>query len=262
MKYIICDMSGIVSIKGKNNTELLAVFKKLKNIKFTFCTGKGFKGSLDTIKELNLSLPIICENGSLLVTKTGEVVSKHIIDFKLIKNLILKLSSLEYEFISCCNIKTNNYIFLNNRNKLKEELKQDIFFGEEVYYNVKDYINAIKDLEIVRIIYRGNTISKNILNSINGFDISNSEQEYYSFCLKNVNKKSGVEEIINRYNISNCDIIIVGNDFNDICMFDMNCYEKIAVGNKCHILKELADVNISLKELPNYLSYLDKNIKK
>lgn len=262
MKCIVCDMSGIVSTKGKNNEKLLEIFKTMENINYTFSTGKGFKGSLDVIHDLELSLPIICENGTLLITKEGEVVSKHVIDFNLVEDLVLKLSSLDYEFISCCNIKTNNYVFLNNKEKLKEELKQDIFFGEEVYYKVDDFLQAIKELEVVRIIYRGNLIPEDILNNIDGFDISNSEKKYYSFCSKNINKKSGIEEIVTRYNIPKYDIIIIGNDYNDICMFDIDCYKKIAIGKECHELQKLADVNVSLEELPKYLSNLDKKLKK
>ena len=262
MKCIVCDMSGIISIKGKNNEKLLKVFEELKNINYTFCTGKGFKGSLDIICDLELSLPIICENGALIITKDGEVVSKHVIACRLVEDLILKLSSLDYEFISCCNIKTNNYIFLNNKEKFKEELKQDIFFGEEVYYKADDFLQAIKKLEVVRIIYRGNPISEDVLNNIDGFDISNSEKKYYSFCSKNINKKSGIEEIVSRYNIPIYDIIIIGNDYNDMCMFDIDCYKKIAIGKECSELQKLADVNISLEELPNYLSNIDKKLKK
>ena len=255
-------MSGIVSIKGKNNEELLDIFKKFENINYTFCTGKGLKGSLDIIENLNLTLPIICENGALVITKNGEIIAKHIIDFAKAKDLVLQLNTLDYEFISCCNIKTNNYIFLQNKYKIKEELKQEIFFGEEIYYNVEDFLQRIQHLEIVRIIYKGNTILENTLNNFDAFDISNSEKEYYSFCNKGVNKKKGIEEIINKYNIPKYDIIIIGNDYNDICMFSINCYKKIVVGNECSTLQKLADISISLKELPNYLINLDKNIKK
>lgn len=259
MKCLICDMSGIASIKGKNNQELLNVFQNFNNLNYTFCTGKGFKGSLNTIQDLDLYLPIICENGALMVSKDGQILSKHIIDFEEARKLVIQLSKLDYDFISCCNIQTNNYIFLQNNKRNKEELNQDIFFGEEMYYNIDGFLKAIENLEIVRIIYKGNIISEKIINTIKNFDISNSEKSYYSFCTKGINKKKGIEELISRYNISKDDIIIIGNDYNDICMFDIECYKKIAVSEECSELKQLADVNISLTELPNYLSNLDKN---
>lgn len=262
MKYLICDMSGILSLKGKNNEVLLDALSKMKNINYTFCTGKGFKGSLFTVKGLDFSLPIICENGGLLITKKGDIISKHVIEFNKIKELVMKLITLNYKFISCCNIETNNYIFLYNKKNMHEKLKEDIFFGEEVYDRVDDFLYAISNLEIVRLIYRGDTICEKIFNSIKLFDVSVSEQEYYSFCLKGVNKKNGINEIISRYNISNHDIIIIGNDYNDIPMFDIDCFLRIAVGSQCSKLNELADVNISLEDLPNYLSNVDKNIKK
>ena len=78
MKTIICDMSGIVSDKGKSNEKLLNVFQNLKKFNYAFCTGKGYLGSCETLNQTMLPLPIICENGALLIdrdNKAGVIIA-------------------------------------------------------------------------------------------------------------------------------------------------------------------------------------------
>ena len=93
----------------------------------------------------------------------------------------------------------------------------------------------------------------------NNFEISSSEREYYNFCNIGINKKSGIKKLIGLYNLKDDDIILIGNDYNDIEMFKYNCFLKIAVGDDCpKELTELSDISISLDKLPNLLVKLDK----
>ena len=95
MKTIICDMSGIASIKGKNNELLLTTLQSLRNLQYTFCTGKGFLGACNTIKNNKLSLPIICENGALIIDESGNIVFSDIMDYvKSAKYIALTLEPL------------------------------------------------------------------------------------------------------------------------------------------------------------------------
>lgn len=261
MKTIICDMSGIASIKGKNNELLLTTLQSLRNLQYTFCTGKGFLGACNTIKNNKLSLPIICENGALIIDESGNIVFSDIMDYVKIKELINYLhENTNYEFIACCNLKTNKYKFLYNKNMIKEELNPTIFFNEQSFYDKESFLETIKDIDVIRIIYRGNEIQPDILNVIsNNFEISSSEREYYNFCNIGINKKSGIKKLIGLYNLKDDDIILIGNDYNDIEMFKYNCFLKIAVGDDCpKELTELSDISISLDKLPNLLVELDK----
>lgn len=261
MKTVICDMSGIASIKGKNNELLLDTLQSLKNMQYTFCTGKGFLGTCDTLKNNKLSLPIICENGALIIEQSGNRIFEDIIDYSKIKKLVNYLyQNTNYEFIACCNLKTNKYKFLYNEKKIKEQLNPNIFFNEQSFYSKDEFLNTIKDIDVIRIIYRGEKIKKNILKNIsNTFEINLSEREYYNFCNIGINKKYGIEKLVKLYNLKADDIIIIGNDYNDIQMFKYKCYLKIAVGGDCpKELIELSDINVSLNDLPNLLANIDK----
>lgn len=264
MKTIICDMSGIVSDKGKNNEKLLNVFQNMTKFNYAFCTGKGYLGSCETLNQITLPLPIICENGALLIDRDNKkIVYKDIMAKSKVQTLINYLcSNYDYEFIACCNLETNGYKFLYKDNKVKESLNPTIFYNEEVISNKKDYLKIIGDMEIVRIIYRGAPINLEELKKkeeLNNLEWTVSEGNYYNFCNKGTNKKFGIKKLAELYNLNLNEMVLIGNDYNDIEMFKQQALLKIAVGNSCpKELIKLADISISLDELTTFLTVIDK----
>ena len=87
MKLIICDMSGIASTRGINNDKLLDTLNNLKNYNCTFCTGKGYQGGYETLKNIDLKVPFICENGSVIVDKKGKVIYNDKMNYNKVKSL-------------------------------------------------------------------------------------------------------------------------------------------------------------------------------
>jgi HAD superfamily hydrolase (TIGR01484 family) len=260
MKLIICDMSGIVSIKGLNNSDLLDVFPKLKNFQYTFCTGKGYMGAYDTIKDYDMELPFIVENGSLIVSKTGEVIHSENINKEDVYNLIDDLFGMEYEFIAFVNLTTHKYKFLRGKKDLSEELSKPYFFSEETFYDKEKYKELVKNHDIVRIITRGLEV-KEPIKSADKFHVVVSEQEYHSFCKPGKNKRSGIINLVEKYGFNLKNVVIIGNDSNDIDMFKIDCGLKIATGNNNtpKELLELSDVFVKLDDLPNFLLEIDNN---
>ncbi len=259
MKLMICDMSGIASIKGVNNYELLNTLNNLKNYKCSFCTGKGYKGGYETLKDINLNIPFICENGSVIVSKTGEVIYNDKMNYNDVANLIHELYDLPFEFIAYVDLKTHKYKFLRGTKKLSEDLTQPWFYSEEVYTDINDFLNNVDKENICRITTRGLELNKPIKN-IERFNISISENEFHSICNKNTNKGFGVKKLADICNVNLDDIVIIGNDLNDIDMFKLNSCYKIATGNKTppQELLDLANVYIPLNKLPEYIRKIDK----
>lgn len=259
MKLIVCDMSGIVSIKGVNNSELLDIFPKLKNFQYTFCTGKGYLGGYDTIKDYNMTLPFIVENGSVIVSKDGEVIHAENIDKENAYMLIDELFEMDYEFVAFVNLMTHKYKFLRGKKVLSDGLNKPYFFSEETIYDKEQYKELIKEYDIVRIITRGLEV-KDYIHCSDKFHIVVSEQEYHSFCKPGISKKSGIMKFVEKYGFSLEDVVIIGNDSNDIDQFGLNCGLKIATGNNYtpKELLELADVFVKLEDLPKFLVEIDK----
>ena len=260
-KVIVCDMSGIATSRGVNNDELLNCLNSLKNFDFTFCTGKGYCGGYETLKDMNLTLPFICENGSVLVTKNGEVIYNDCMPPKKTEKLIRFIAKkLEFEFMAYVDLKTHKYKFLRGNKKLTEDLSQPWFYSEEIYEDVDDFIKNIDLNNVCRITTRGLEYdSNNCENIFRNFHVVVSENEFHSICSEDINKGFGIKKLASYCEISLDDIVIIGNDMNDIDMFELNCGLKIATGKVTppKELLNLADIYVPLEELPKFLSKID-----
>ncbi len=258
MKLIICDMSGIASTKGKNNTELLNTLNNLKNYNCSFCTGKGYMGGYQTLKDVNLKVPFICENGSVIVSKNGNVIFSDSMNFEDVKKLIEELKKVPFEFLAYVDLKTHKYKFLRGSKKLTEDLSQPWFYSDEIYNNIEEFLNNIDKEHICRITTRGLELNETIKN-IRNFHVVVSENEFHSICNKGVNKGFGVKKLADICGVSLNDVIIIGNDLNDIDMFKLECGFKIATGVNIppKELVDLADVYVPLNELPSYIYKID-----
>lgn len=262
MKLIVCDMSGIVSTKGVNNEKLLGVLNNLTNYQCTFCTGKGYHGGYQTLKNIDLKMPFICENGSVIVNKDGTVIYNDKMDYYKLIKLINKLNQMPYEFLAYVDLNTHKYKFLKGSKNLSEDLSQPWFYSEEIYEDINLFLKNIDKNNICRITTRGLEFD-NSIEEAKEFHIVLSENEFHSICNKGINKGFGVKKLAEICNVKMEDIIIIGNDLNDIDMFKLNCGYRIATGNvqPPKELIDLADIYIPLDELPSFLTKIDKNRK-
>lgn len=261
MRLIICDMSGIASNRGVNNVELLKTLDGLDNFVCTFCTGKGYHGGFQTLKDVNLKVPFICENGAVIVDKNGRVLFNDKMDPNKVRDLILSLSKMDFEFLAYVDLKTHKYKFLKGNKPLSEDLSQPWFYSEEIYLDVNKFLENINLHDVCRITTRGLEItSYDKLKE--EFHIVISENEFHSICGKSVNKGFGVKKLAKIININIRDVVVIGNDLNDIDMFKTNCGYKIATGEKLppEELMKYADIYVPLKNLPKFLKNIDKFI--
>lgn len=260
MKVIVCDMSGIVTNRGENNIELLKTLQALKNIKCSFCTGKGYRGASSTIFCYDFNLPFICENGSVITSREGDVLYSDSMDYNKVEKMLHALVEYPFEFLAYVDLKTHKYKFLRGTKKLSESLSQPWFYSEEIYDDVDLFLKNIDKNSICRITTRRLEIeiSSDILRE---FHVVVSEKEFHSICNKGINKGTGVKKLAEMLSIELNDVIIIGNDINDIDMFRIKeCY-KIATGMlpPPKELQTLANKYVPINELSSFIKNLDLN---
>lgn len=262
-QLIICDMSGIASTKGVNNKELLDSLNSLKNFDCSFCTGKGYSGGYETLKNVDIKVPFICENGSVLVTKSGEIIyNDHMNPVKTTKLIKTLANNFNFEFLAYVDLNTHKYKFLKGTKKLTEDLTQPWFYSEEIYEDVDSFLNNIDINNVCRITTRGLECDMEKNKKIfNDFNVVVSENEFHSICNNGINKGFGVEKLADFCNVDIKDIVIIGNDMNDIDMFKLDCGFKIATGETRppKELLDLANIYVPLEKLPIFLEKIDKN---
>lgn len=258
MKIIVCDMSGIITNRGENNTLLLKTLQNLKTYKSSFCTGKGYRGAYSSLQGYTFELPFICENGSVIVSLNGEVLYNDKMDSVKAIELIKKISKYPFEFLAYIDLTTHKYKFLRGSKPLSEALTQPWFYSDEIFDNVEDFLKHINTNNICRITTRGLELTESEQYYAD-FHIVVSENEFHSICNHGISKGSGVIRLAKILHINMEDIIIIGNDVNDIDMFRLEGCYKIATGinQPPAELLQLADIFVDINKLPLYLEQLD-----
>ena len=180
-------------------------------------------------------------------------------NYNKVKSLIYKLNEMPYEFLAYADLKSHKYKFLKGSKKLTENLTQPWFYSEEIYDNITNFLNNIDKDNICRITTRGLELDKSI-DELKDFHVVVSENEFHSICNKGTNKGFGVKKLAEICNVDLKDIIIIGNDLNDVDMFKLDCGYKIATGENLppKELMDLADIYVKLDDLPNFLVEIDK----
>ena len=197
----------------------------------------------------------------MIVSKSGKIEYSDVMNKENVLKLIDDLAENSFEFIAFVNLNTHKYKFLRGNKELTEDLSKPFFFSEETFFDKDEYKNEVMKYDISRIITRGLEIKKP-LKFLDRFHMVVSENDFHSFCNNDSSKRSGIEKLIKIYNIDLKDVVIIGNDMNDIDMFKLDCGLKIATGNNTtpKELLELSDIFVKLEDLPQFLIEVDKNV--
>lgn len=222
MKTFFVDIDGVIYRNGKVNKDVIDLIDNSDN-HLVFCTGRGYTRCLDIVDDfLKKDSILIIENGSKIVDYNGKIIYSKNISSKT-KEALKDIDYNQIESIIYNSNDSNNYISFSEV-PLKHIVKN--------YNNFLDFYDEMLYQQFTQITIKfKNDIYKNhfvdYLNSKN-INVKKSE-DYVIINEKNVNKKSGINEYIEKYKIKVSDAIVIGNDYNDIEMFKMNCGYKIAV---------------------------------
>ena len=247
MKTFFLDIDGVVYRDNVVNTKVLEIIKNTQN-KYIFCTGRGYARCLDIVKEY-------IDNDDEIVLETGGYIKKGKIELYYneisteIKKIIGLIHEEDVEFIIFAIRGTNEYYSFGKDNLLHVKIK---------YTNFTDFLDFLYESKVCQI-----TLKFKNINSQNMFlkSCKNKKIEYKlseDYVIINnsgVSKKTAIEYIIQLNNLNKDDCIVVGNDYNDIDMFDINCYKKIGIldMNTPEIIKQKATDLSSFDDLPRLI---------
>lgn len=244
MKTFFVDIDGVIYKNKKLNLEVIKSIQN-NNYRLIFCTGRGYLRSLDVIKDyLDNDSIIIIENGSKIVDYKG-------------KKLIFKnILSQEKEIIKEINPEKIDYILFNPNNSKKyiSYSKINLKHVKVNYDSYQLFCDELLKNNITQITIKfKNQIYKNnfkILCQKKGINYKLSE-DYLIINAKDISKKSAILFCMNKYNMKNDDIVIIGNDYNDLEMFDVACDYKIAVvdENTPNLLIEKSTISTNFDNL-------------
>ena len=265
IKLIASDLDGtIIDNNNQISSYDLEAINKLNhsNVNFAVCTGKTYSMTKNLCKDLKATYGIFGNGTQIINLKTGEEIVRNNITNIQAKKCI----NIANENNLHCHIYTDDkiisqkslkYIAYRNYQLYKENVKFEIVDSLKEYIEqespsiLKLVISSTKDLGKVRqdILSLENLEAIQIKKYDRYKDkIIDEEYEYLDIVPKNITKYSALKQLGNYLNISNQEVMAVGDNMNDIEMIE-NVGIGVAIGG-------------SYEDVINKAKYVTKNTVK
>lgn len=259
IKLVASDLDGTIIDRNNNiskkNFDAIDLLHQ-KNIDFVICTGKSYSVSKNICSQFNAEYGIFGNGTQILNLKTGKEIYRKTVS----KQDLLFLSTLAKRYNLHIHLYTDNEVitekleFLDLRNFiLKEKNSNTLEF--KVVKNMIDYIenNSPEVFSIVISTDKNSLIDFKHIISINSNICSayinkrgiykdliiDKNYEYLSISPSGVNKNEALKYLSKYLNISNKDILAIGDNVNDLEMVK-EAGIGIAVNNSYDDLKQVA----------------------
>lgn len=260
-KLIAIDMDGtLLNSEKKISKENIDTINEAmkRGIRVAICTGRPYSGIEPYAKEIGL-----CNENEYIISQNGSYVSNGN-DTKTISAKYLKSQEVS-EILSYLQDKNVGTVLVTDRDYLayncevNEEMKHD---GDLVFKKIKkfdEHKNNIEDLKLLKIMildknHKIDELMKNMDKSIiNNFYVVRSMPYLVEIMAKNIDKGYGLSKLAEHLNINHKDIMVIGDEVNDIGMFKVAGLG-VAMGNANKEIKKLADF-ITLSNDENGVSY-------
>lgn len=272
MKCIATDMDGTLlneyqMVSEENRKAMEAVRDSGGQV--IVATGRSYKEARFALDKINFHCPIISLNGAAVYDQQGELIASNPLqqDSLLETVKLLEEMDLYFEFY------TNRGTFSKNPEKAIDSLV-DIFLsanpdqGEEqvrefaegriklgFVFATDDYFKLIndEDIEIFKILVFSTDMNKlkntgTILGQMEGLMVTSSGKGNIEINQSGVSKGIALESLLEKLQIPLEETIAIGDNFNDVSMFD-KAGLSIAMGNASDEIKGLCkDVSLSNEE--------------
>ncbi|WFQ94246.1 HAD family hydrolase [Mycoplasma feriruminatoris] len=235
--YILSDLDGTISLKdfsiSKKTIKVIRKYQKLSNNRFSFCTGRVDGSNKKIADQLKVSLPIISCNGALISDlKTNTVVHADYLNNKLMSQLFKLAYEHNIDIVGYTNnlmIGTNHSERIISWQNYMSKTKKKYHWEIKKYNDLLEISNDLKNnkIKIVEVIISLQNLSDNDANEKlnlikecikDKFDLVQSLPKLFNIMKKNVNKLSGLKHLAKVLNINYKDIVVFGDNYNDIEM--------------------------------------------
>ncbi len=244
IKLLVIDIDGtLVDSEGRVGEKTLQFAKELKKLGIlcTLSSARSFHFSSHIADELDIDIPFVTLDGSLIKDRKGGSVYKAVIKDKLVKKAIV-LSENNYGKVTMCD---ENNLFVTPRNSVVKEYTKLSAPVKEV----SDFSDITDILEVL-IFCEDKASLRNIKDGFGYFDkrsislsvTKSPRNDYYLLTIKKKgsDKLESVKRLVKHLGLSRKDIAVIGDWHNDMPLFEYGAYN-IAVQNAIPELKRKAD---------------------
>ncbi|MDD7794482.1 Cof-type HAD-IIB family hydrolase [Clostridium sp. 'White wine YQ'] len=245
-KMVCLDIDGtLINSNHKITEKTKEVINKIANemkIYTVLVSARMPKGIIPLQNELNISEPIICYSGALIMDKHSNVLVNKVINSKVMK----KIYDTSKDFKVSLSIYKDDEWYIENLDKWAINESEITNISPKII----DFNNLIKQLEkqnsgANKILCMGEPediqlLYKKITTSNEDINVYPSKPTYLEIMAKEVSKTSAIEFLCKEFNVERSQVIAIGDNYNDIDMIEYAALG-IAMGNAPSKVKEHAD---------------------
>lgn len=248
VKWVYFDLDGTIvpsSHKISNRTIMALMYLQSKGIKIGIATGRSYFFTESIAKNLNVDLPIICVNGAWVVKKDPFITVKdELLEWETSNEILKTLNSqnIDYMVYTQEGVYTTNkdFPFFLKLNEMKEFDKCNIPHDFKEVANRKIF-NNMRILKF--LVHYDNKIQRDRLTRLfKDFDdvsLASSQKHVLDIFSKQADKAIAIKWLMNKYNIKNHELLVFGDNENDINMFGLT-NKSVALKNASDKVKKYA----------------------
>ena len=265
IKIAFFDVDGTLVNNGSVPSEVISGIKSLRKNGFltSLVSGRGFNRlypafGVNVNKIVSPNIPMILEHGGRVLTSKKKYIFYKPLSLKEIDLSIKKIEILKrkIEFFGYFPKKLNKKaVIYTFREKFFSNLKKKYKFANSfLLKNAYHTLKTIKDENPCMLMIRPIS-AKTILDFGKSLNTITNEGFYY-INSKGINKATSLTSVIKKMKVKYENVLIAGNDMNDLEMFKYNFGKKIFVGDKIFKEIELSKNIIKVKSPKHLGTYL------
>lgn len=266
MKLIVSDLDGtLLDSKKEISKEDLKTIEYLKDQGhiFTFATSRYMHSMKPYIYQCDIKVPVIGSNGSFVYDYvTNEIIYKNLLERELVQKVIKYASLNRLQFLvhtSSDLYLTKNHIRLSFYRKNNERAINE----KEKFYPIE---TDFKDFDHFDDVFQIGIISDDVASLKNRLQdllksytctVKITGKEVVAIVPPDSSKALAIEILLKKYQLSKEDLIVFGDDENDLSMFEYAIHS-VAMANAKEIIKAKSEF-VSLSNDESGFSYAIKN---
>lgn len=241
IKLICCDIDGTLLRSDKSiseeNVYWIRKVSAEKKIPFVIVSGRIFASVRNLYSILDVEGPSSCINGALLFDENGNIIADHRISVNHALEIYQIAKKLGVEML-CVFGKT---WATNSHEGYLYSKKRPIYMSDSIIVDFDDFLHK-QEMNKLLFMSKEKSILIELENNIK--KVFGSEVTYYpgpdflEIMPKNINKGTAVVDLSKHYNIPVSDIMVLGDDINDIEMLKV-AGVSVVMGNANEDIKRL-----------------------
>ena len=242
IKLIVCDLDGtLLNDRKQLDSQILPVLDALrkKHILFTLATGRNEAIARDYVDQLGIEIPYAADNGANIYCRHRLLQSESLQkkDSEWILTRLMEEGipftffdqQCGYSFSSSKKLNEIRGLF-SGRLKLKQVRENAVFADGDIYKLTLDSAEY-PDIE---------NLVREVTEKCPKIAFKRSEDSLYTITAAGTSKGQALKSIARALKIELCDVLSIGDNFNDIAMFEISGHS-VAMGNSDSLVKQSAD---------------------